>query len=175
MAALCSVTHGLIVGNIGRYSQVNSLSELAIFTPLMTKPEQILSSPGSRQADCASAAPPGWSATNVRLSREQPPPSSDGARGRSTLDHMIAAFAVHFRIFILVFSVELLGGEWLCATYCRRPPARLRARPPAGRAAARPHPRKHDGRSPAVSRPLPAVRSAFDAVWSLPLFLWSHK
>ena len=40
MAALCSVTHGLIVGNIGRYSQVNSLSELAIFTPLMTKPSK---------------------------------------------------------------------------------------------------------------------------------------
>ena len=98
--------------------------------------------------------------------QNQTPLCSDGTRGRSTLDHLIAALAMQLHVFIAAFSVELLGCEWHCVTYCRIPPARLRARPPAGRAAARP-PRKHDGRSPAVPRRLPAVTRAFGAVWPL--------
>ena len=99
--------------------------------------------------------------------QNQTPLCSDGTRGRSTLNHLIAALATQLHLCIAAFYVEPSGGEWQCVTYCRSPPARLHARPPAGRATARPPPRKHDGRSPAVPRRLPAVTRAFDAVWPL--------
>ena len=82
------------------------------------------------------------------------------------LDHLIAALATQLHLLSASISVELLGGEWHCVTYCRRPPACPPARP---QVVPQLFSRRenNDDRSPDVLRRLPAVTRSFDAVWPL--------